>query len=146
MPSIKEQSLNRVYGKRRDEYLDLVRRFPLRPIRNDAELDDAIRVINSLVDKDALSAPEQDYHDVLSDLIEAYEDEHITFDYPGDDGMLRYLLDLKEVSQADLAKQARIPESTISEILAGKRKLNRKQVGKLATFFGVEPGAFSFDE
>lgn len=46
--------------------------------------------------------PEQDYLEVLSDLV----------------------------------------ESSISEVLAGKRKLNRTQIAKLGRYFGVEPGAF----
>jgi HTH-type transcriptional regulator/antitoxin HigA len=35
-----------------------------------------------------------------------------------------------------------VAESTISEVLSGKRKLNRKQIGKLAQFFHVDPGVF----
>jgi hypothetical protein len=33
-------------------------------------------------------------------------------------------------------------ESTISEVLAGKRKLNRSRIGQLTRYFHVEPGAF----
>jgi HTH-type transcriptional regulator/antitoxin HigA len=35
---------------------------------------------------------------------------------------------------------------TIPEVLAGKRRLNRAQVGKPARHFHVEPGAFAFGE
>ena len=38
-----------------DRYLELIHRFPLRPIRSDAELDRAIEVIDSLVDRDDLA-------------------------------------------------------------------------------------------
>src|SRR5947209_18286411 len=58
-----------------DRYLDLVRRFPLRPIRSEAELDRAIAMIDSLVDQETLSLDEQDYLDVLSDIVEKYETE-----------------------------------------------------------------------
>ena len=35
---------------------------------------------------------------------------------------------------------------TISQVLAGKRKLNSAQSGKLSPFFHVEPGVFLFAE
>ena len=34
-----------LYGKTEDRYLDLVRRFPPRPLRSDADVDPAIAVI-----------------------------------------------------------------------------------------------------
>jgi HTH-type transcriptional regulator/antitoxin HigA len=37
-----------------------------------------------------------------------------------------------------------IAESTVSEVLSGKRTLNRKQIGKLAKYFRIAPGAFGF--
>jgi HTH-type transcriptional regulator/antitoxin HigA len=46
------------------------------------------------------------------------------------------------VTQARVAADVGIAESTISAVLAGKRKLTRAQVGKLARYFRVDPGAF----
>jgi len=137
-------STRAVYGKREDRYLELVRRFPLRPLRSDADLDAAVAVVDSLIDQDELSAPEQDYLDVLSDLIEAYEDETVPIKPVGDAEMLRTLIEAKGVTQAQAAKEAGIAESTVSEVLTGKRKLNRTQIGKLARYFHVGPGAFAF--
>ena len=133
-----------VYGKSEDRYLELVRRFPLRPLTSDGDLDAAIAVINSLIDQAKLSAPEQDYLDVLSDLVEAYEVEAVPIKAVGDAEMLRFLIENRQSSQTEVAKKAGIAESTISEVLAGKRKLNRSQIGKLARYFHIEPGAFSF--
>jgi HTH-type transcriptional regulator/antitoxin HigA len=135
-----------VYGKREDRYLELVRGFPLRPLRSDADLDAAVAVVDSLLDQPDLSAPEQDYLDVLSDLIEAYEAEAVPMRPVGDADMLRFLIEGGGTTQAEVAKQVGMPESTISEVLAGKRKLNRSQIGKLARYFHVEPGAFAFGE
>src|ERR1700726_4488105 len=56
--------------------LALIRRFPLRPIRSEAELDRATAVINTLLDRAKLDAAEDDYLDVLSNLVEHYEDKH----------------------------------------------------------------------
>ena len=59
-----------------NEYFELVRRFPLRPIRSERELDNAIAVIDDLIARLARSAEADDYLDVLSDLVEKYESEH----------------------------------------------------------------------
>ena len=123
--------------------MNIIRRFPLRPLRTDADLDAAVAVVDSLIDQDELSPPEQDYLDVLSDLVEAYEDETIPIKPVGDADMLRLLIEAKGVTQAQAAKQAGIAESTVSEVLAGKRKLNRTQIGKLGRYFRVGPGAFA---
>jgi HTH-type transcriptional regulator/antitoxin HigA len=139
-------STRALYGRREDRYLELIRAFPLRPLRTDADLDAAVEVIDSLIDQSELSAPEQDYLDVLSDLVEVYEEETVPIQPVGDADMLRFLIEAKGVTQVQAAKEAGIAESTISEVLAGKRKLNRTQIGKLARYFHVEPGAFAFGE
>jgi HTH-type transcriptional regulator/antitoxin HigA len=133
-----------VYGQKEDRYLELVRRFPLRPLQNDADLEAAIEVVNSLIDQNRRSKPEEDYLDVLGNLVEAYEDEHIPIEPADDAELLRLLIEAKKVTQTQVAKATGIVESTISEVLSGKRKLNRKQIGKLARYFRVSPEAFSF--
>jgi HTH-type transcriptional regulator/antitoxin HigA len=77
---------------------------------------------------------------VLSDLVEAYEAERIPMRPVGDAELLRFLIEQKGITQAALAAGTRIAESTVSEVLAGKRKLNRSQIAKLARYFHVEPG------
>jgi HTH-type transcriptional regulator / antitoxin HigA len=60
--------------------------------------------------------------------------------------MLQHLLEAKDVSQARVAKEAGIAESTISAVLAGNRRLTRTHIGKLASYFGVAPDVFAFRE
>jgi HTH-type transcriptional regulator/antitoxin HigA len=57
--------------------------------------------------------------------------------------MLRYLVESRGVPQAWVAAGAGIVESTLSEILAGKRKLGVKDVTALAGYFKVDPGLFT---
>ena len=135
-------TIRALYGTTEDRYLDLVRRFPLRPLRTDADLDAAVVVVDELIDRPKHSAPEQDYLDVLSDLVEAYEAEAVPMQPVGDADMLRFLIEQKSVTQVATAVGAGIAESTISEVLAGKRQLNRTQIGKLARYFHVDPGVF----
>ena len=46
-------------------------------------------------------------------------------------------------TQAQVAKKSGIAESTISEVLAGKRTLNRTQIGKLSRYSHITTGAFA---
>lgn len=135
-------TIRALYGKTEDRYLDLVREFPLRPLRSDADLDAAVIAVDALLDRPKLAAPEQDYLDVLSDLVEAYEAEAISIPPVGDADILRFLIEQNDFTQAALAAGAGIADSTISEVLAGKRKLNRSQISKLSHFLHVEPGVF----
>jgi len=130
---------------REDAYLRLVLQVPLRPIRSDEELDRATRMIDALLDKEERNQDEQDYLDVLSDLVERYESEEYPMAPVSDAEMLRHLIEARGVSQADVARDAGIAESTVSEVLAGKRNLSRSHIGKLARYFSVAPGVFRFD-
>jgi HTH-type transcriptional regulator / antitoxin HigA len=129
----------------RDRYLELVLQFPLRPIRSDEELNGAIAMIDSLLDKVNLNQGERDYLDVLSDLVKKYESEHHPIPRVEDSDLLRHLLEVKGTTQSRLAQDTGIAESTISEILSGKRSLNRAQIGKLSRYFHVEAGVFNFE-
>jgi HTH-type transcriptional regulator/antitoxin HigA len=129
-----------------NSYLNLIRQFPLRPIRGDTELDQATAVLNALLDRDNLDDAERDYLDVLGDLIERYEDQVHAIDTRDltDAEMLAHLIEAKGVNQADVARATGIAVSTISEVLARKRDLSRGHIGKLAAYFGVGAGAFGF--
>jgi HTH-type transcriptional regulator/antitoxin HigA len=139
MPSPKTTTRQREVGTR---YLTLIRRFPLRRIRSERELEQAIAVIDELLDRDQLTVDEQDYLDVLGDLVERYEDQAYPIPAVSDAGMLRFLIDQKEVTQADVARATGIREARISEILSGKRELTRTQITKLAAYFHVSPAVF----
>ncbi|MSU78029.1 MAG: transcriptional regulator [Gemmataceae bacterium] len=128
-----------------DKYLALVQQFPLRPLRSSHELDNAVAMIDSLLDR-PLDGDERDYLAVLSDLVERYESVHEEIKPQSDCVMLRHLIEAKGVRQADVAKGCRIAESTISAVLSGARKLNRWQVAKLAKYFHVPATVFSLEE
>jgi HTH-type transcriptional regulator / antitoxin HigA len=122
-------------------YLSLVKRFPLTPIKNDKHLAAAQEVIDALLQED-LDASGEDYLDVLSDMVIAYEDRHHPMADASDVDVLRELMRSNGLSQNELAKRVGISQSTISDVLNGTRKLNKGQVIKLANFFNVDPTAF----
>ncbi|MFO0950226.1 MAG: helix-turn-helix domain-containing protein [Isosphaeraceae bacterium] len=125
-----------------DRYMSLVRRFPLRPLRSDEDLDRAVAVIDGLLDQDDLAPDEADYLEVLGDLVKKYEAEAHPMPALPDADMLRHLIETRDTTQASVAAQTRISESTISEVLSGRRKLNRKHIEALAGFFQVSPAVF----
>jgi len=125
-----------------DRYLELVQLVPLRPIRSEGELDRAIAMIDKLLNQKERSQDEEDYLDVQSDLVEKYEDEHEPLPPVTGAEMLRFLIESQETSQTKLSSETGIAESTISEILAGKRELNRKHIEALSRHFHVNPAVF----
>lgn len=137
--------LAKLYGRDTDRYLELLAKFPLRPVRTEDELDAATAVIHELIDQETRSAAEDDYLDVLSDLVDQYEEAYYPMEKVSDADMLAYLMEVQGRTQTDVARGAKIAASTVSEVLSGKRKLNRIQIGKLARYFRVEPGVFAFD-
>ena len=46
------------------------------------------------------------------------------------------------MAQSELAERSEIAESTISEVLAGKRQLSRRHIAALSRVFLVSPAAF----
>ena len=126
----------------RDTYLSLIRRYPLRPIGSEESLDQAIAMANSLLDREDLDPDEEGYLDVLGDLIHKYEQSEHPIPALSDAEMLRHLIEMKETTQAKVSEATGIATSTVSEILAGKRGLNRKHIAALARFFAVSPAIF----
>lgn len=69
----------RPHAKKNDRYLELVQCVPLRPIRSEVELDEAINMANYLIDRPRIDADEKDYLAVLGGLNKEYESKHIVF-------------------------------------------------------------------
>jgi HTH-type transcriptional regulator / antitoxin HigA len=123
-------------------YLALIARFPLRPIRTDAELDAASGVVDELTDRGDLSPAESDYLDVLGDLVEKYEDEHVVMPHVSDGAMLRTLIEEKGIRQADVARGTGISKTVLSLVIHGKRDLTRQQIAVLSKYFDVDAVVF----
>jgi HTH-type transcriptional regulator/antitoxin HigA len=124
-----------------EQYLALVRAFPLVSIHNDAHLDEAIAVIDKLLDIPERTTAEEEYLQALTDLVAAYEDAHVVIPTVSGLDALRYLMEENGLTQADL-----IPDfgtrSIVSEVLAGKRHLALTHITRLAERFGVPADVF----
>jgi HTH-type transcriptional regulator/antitoxin HigA len=124
-----------------DTYFDLVKQFPLTHLHDDAHLDAAQKMIDRLLQQD-LDEGAQQYLDVLTDLVEDYEEQHIPMSDASEADVLRELMRSSGLSQPKLAKAVGIAQSTLSAVLNGSRSLTKNQVVKLSRFFNVSPAAF----
>jgi len=128
-----------------DKYFDLVRRFPLRPIRNERQYDSAIAFLRPLAvrDENSLDAGEAAYLDALTQFVEDYEQTRHRIEVkdlkPLD--ALKYLKEQNGMKPIDLGKLLG-SRSLASPILNGKRRLGKTHVLILSQRFSVEPGLF----
>jgi HTH-type transcriptional regulator/antitoxin HigA len=77
---------------------------------------------------------------LVGDMVSRYEQEHYAIEPSAPRDALRFLMDARGLKQEDLA--AIVPQSNLSAILAGKRKISATLAGKLGKFFGVSPALF----
>ena len=136
-----EMTTRSLLGDAGEEYLALVRAFPLVHIRDAAHLDAAVAVLDRLLDKPGRSEAEEAYLGALTDLVETYETVHVAI--PPRTGLdaLRFLMAVNGLKQIDLMPVLG-SKSLISELLAGKRPLALSHVRKLAAYFGVAADTF----
>src|SRR3972149_5903892 len=96
-------------------YPELLRQAQPQIIRDDRSHQRALRTVEALMKKQRLSAPERKLLDLLAKLIDDYEETI----YPTPDvspaDMLAHLIEAKETTQAELARQTGVSRSTISE-------------------------------
>jgi HTH-type transcriptional regulator/antitoxin HigA len=121
-----------------DTYFELVQRHPLKSIRNEAELDAAQAVLDSLLsqklDKGGLT-----YLDALSDLVMVYEQEHHAIVPLPPHELLAHMLEERNMSQAGLVRATGIAKATVSDLVSGKRAFTIEQMHIIAGVFGL-PG------
>ena len=114
----------------------------LRPIHTEVEYDRTVGLMNSLLDAvgDDEDHPLSGLLDLVGDLVSSYEQEHHAIEAAEPKDALRFLMDARGLKQEDLS--AIIPQSNLSAILAGKRKISATLAGKLGKFFGISPAVF----
>ena len=53
------------------------------------------------------------------------------------------MIEAKEVTQAQQSRDAAVSKSTVSEILAGKKRFSRQMIRRFADYFGVAPNVLA---
>jgi len=129
-----------------EEYVTLVRAFPLVYIRDDAHLADALATYEPIFDKGRRqSEAEKAYMAVLTDLIEAYEDATVNFPAVSGVDIVRHFMEDRGLRQKDLVGPVFATQSIVSEVLTGERALTLPHIKALAAFFHVAPAVFIDD-
>lgn len=111
-------------------------------IRSADEYDAAVARLNALVDEigDNPKDPRYRLIETQSVLIEAYDREHHGLPEASGLDVIRFLMEQDGLTQKDLPEIG--SQGVVSEILAGRRRLNVRQLKALAARFGVDPGVF----
>jgi HTH-type transcriptional regulator / antitoxin HigA len=126
-----------------DDYLELVKQHPLRPIRSRAEFLAAGEVLDAMVGREDLSGGQRDYLDALVHFVTEYERQTTRAKLrklsPID--VLKTLMQANRMNTSDLGAVLGA-RGLASEVLNGKRGLSKTLIMKLARHFAVGPDLF----
>jgi HTH-type transcriptional regulator/antitoxin HigA len=120
---------------------EMMRRGAPRLIRNGEELAEYTQALFNLTAKADPTPEEDEAIELMTLLVERYEQEHYPVPAAEPADVLRYLLERNGMSQRDVAAELG-SESTVSLVLSGKRRLNRDHIARLSRRFGVSPAVF----
>jgi HTH-type transcriptional regulator/antitoxin HigA len=124
------------------EYGDLLRKVSPKVIRTEKENDAYTEVLHSLDRRSQdLTPAEKEQADLLTLLIEDSEERHYRLPRAKPLDLLHFLMDQHDLKQKDLVDVFGTP-SVVSEILNGKRELNKGHIEHLSERFGVSPEIF----
>lgn len=128
----------------RDSYMDMIRVFPLRVIRDDAQNAAACAVLDKWFGREDMDQGQEDYVRTLATLVADYQEKHCPFVVPETSvaDRLKSIISDAELTQTQLAAIAGIDQSLMSLILSGRRELSKKSVIRLARHFHMEAGYF----
>jgi HTH-type transcriptional regulator/antitoxin HigA len=110
-------------------------------IRSEEQLEAYSKALYRLTAEAHPTAAQVEAIELLTLLIERYEEEHYKVPKASPSDVLRFLLDRHGLKQRDLAADLG-GESVVSEVLAGKRRLNATHIEQLSKRFNVSPAVF----
>jgi HTH-type transcriptional regulator / antitoxin HigA len=111
------------------------------PISSARQHEEYLTVLERLARKANPTADEEKYALLLLALVGAYEQEQYLIPDASPVAVLRTLMEANGLRQKDLASLLG-SESVVSEVVNGKRELNKGQIEKLSKRFHVSPAVF----
>ena len=124
------------------EYKTLLAQSAPRPIHTEAENKLAIQQLEELAGRTKLSVAEKLLMELLSVLVEAFEEEHYPLSRSASPiEVLQELMEANGLRQKDLVDVFATP-SIVSEVLHGKRSLTTDHIKRLSQRFNVSPEVF----
>ena len=126
----------------RSEYASLLTISLPAVIRHEAENERHIAMLEELDRKGSrMSAAERRMAELLTLLIEDFEEKHYALKAATPMDVLNELMLANNLKQKDLVEVFGTP-SIVSEVLSGKRRLNAEHIRKLSRRFNVSPEVF----
>ena len=124
-------------------YRRIRQRIPLGVLHTKTEYDRAVAILDDILDEigQQETHPLADLAETLALSSEAYEDTQIAIPEVSGPTILRSLMEDHDLAQSDLPEIG--SQGVVSEILAGKRDLNVRQIAQLAERFSVSPVVFT---
>jgi HTH-type transcriptional regulator/antitoxin HigA len=124
------------------EYGAILAKYPPKIIRSEIENEMYTEVLYGL-DRSSkkLTPAEKELADLLTLLIEDFEEKQYQLPRAKPLGVLRFLMDQHGLKQKDLVDVFGTP-SIVSEVLSGKRELNKDHIKRLSERFHVSPELF----
>lgn len=110
-------------------------------IHSEAQLEAYTKALFQLTAEAHPSPAQVKAIELLTLLIERYEEEHYAAPKASAADVLRFLIERHGLKQRDLAPELG-GESVVSEVLRGKRKLNAAHIEQLSKRFHVSPAVF----
>jgi HTH-type transcriptional regulator/antitoxin HigA len=110
-------------------------------IRSDEQLAAYTKALYRLTAESRPNKAQREAIELLTLLVERYEEQQFTLPEASPAEVLRFLLDRHGLRQRDIAGDLG-GESVVSEVLSGKRKLNTAHIEQLSKRFNVSPAAF----
>jgi HTH-type transcriptional regulator/antitoxin HigA len=115
---------------------------PLRTLRTKKDYDRAVDALDQIVDEigEDEKHPLAELADALGVFVERYETEHVRLPKAKPVAVLKFLMREHKIRQSELPEIG--SQGVVSEVLAGKRELNTRQIKRLAKRFGVSAEVF----
>jgi HTH-type transcriptional regulator/antitoxin HigA len=115
---------------------------PLGTLRTKKEYDRAVQLLDEIIDEigEDEKHPLAERAEAVSVFVEKYEEQHVQVPGARPAAVLRFLMREHDLRQSDLPEIG--SQGVVSEVLAGKRELNARQIKRLAKRFRVSPAVF----
>ena len=110
-------------------------------IHTELENERCVAVLESLHDRGHLTPEEEQLSQLLTLLVEDFENRHYQFKNASPIEIIRELMEANGLKQADMIDIFGTP-SVISEVLRGKRALSKAHIQNLSARFHVSPELF----
>jgi HTH-type transcriptional regulator / antitoxin HigA len=124
------------------KYTALLKRVPPKIIRTEEENQHYTEILYNLDRRSGrLSAAEKELAELLTLLIGDFEQKHFPLPPSSPLAVLQFLMDQHGLKQKDLVDVFGAP-SIVSEVLSGKRELNKDHIKRLSARFHVSPELF----